>query len=487
MSEKRKPGVYTPPPTDDLGRVQPQAPELERAILGALLIEREALDTALTVISSDMFYVKANAVIFEAIASLAGEGKPVDILTVKNRLQTEGRLDEIGGAYYIASLTSGIVDSTHLLEHCLIVKDKYLKRRIVEMSYHGVDAGYDETLETDEVIAGMNAEIERLQEMLVGDKGASSLSEISQISLRQMEERMRRFREGVPPGIPTGFADLDRLTNGWGKQWVVILAARPSVGKTSLAVHMAKKAASKGYAVVIFSLEMSKEKLSDKIILSETDVNAGDFSSGNIGIRDSEEIREAVVKVSALPIHIEDNPKMRVQNIVSRARLLKKQGKCDMVVIDYLQLVTPDTRQGRNRENEVSEISRLLKLGAKELDVPFIVLCQMNRDIEAVKREPLLSDLRESGAIEQDADAVIFIQRKGMYNEHVTDNKTGQDVTNRIELFVRKNRYGRLGTVYVSHDGSMKKFYDWDSGASRQFPEAQGRDVSSYAYDESPF
>lgn len=486
MNEKRKPGVYTPPPTDDLGRVQPQAPELERAILGALLVEREALDTALTVISSDMFYVKANAVIFEAIVSLAGEGKQVDILTVKNRLQTEGRLEEVGGAYYIASLTSGIVSSLHLLDHCLIVKDKFLKRRIVEMSYHGVDAGYDETLETDEVIAGMNAGIEWLQEMLVGDKGASSLSEVSQISLRQMEERMRQFREGVPPGIPTGFADLDRMTNGWGRQWVVILAARPSVGKTSVAVHMAKKAATKGYAVVFFSLEMSKENISDKIILSETDVNAGDFSSGNIGIRDSEKIMEAAMKVSALPIHIEDNPRMRVQNIVSRARLLKKQGKCDMVIIDYLQLITPDTRQGRNRENEVSEISRLLKLGAKELDVPFIVLCQMNRDIEAEKREPRLSDLRESGAIEQDADAVIFIQRKGMYNEYITDNKTGLDITNRIELFVRKNRFGRLGTVYISHDGSMKRFYDWDSGASRQFPGAQENYDSPYG-DSYPF
>ena len=486
MNEKRKSGVYTPPPTDDLGRVQPQAPELERAILGALLIEREALDTALTVISSDMFYVKANAVIFEAIVSLAGEGKQVDIFTVKNRLQTEGRLEEVGGAYYITSLTSGIVSSLHLLDHCLIVKDKYLKRKIVEMSYHGVDAGYDETLETDEVIAGMNAEIERLQEMLVGDTGASSLSEVSQISLRQMEERMRRYREGNPPGIPTGFADLDRMTNGWARQWVVILAARPSVGKTSVAVHMAKKAATKGYAVLIFSLEMSKENISDKIILSETDVNAGDFSSGNIGIRDSEEIREAAMKVSALPIHIEDNPRMRVQNIVSRARLLKKQGKCDMVIIDYLQLITPDTRQGRNRENEVSEISRLLKLGAKELDVPFIVLCQMNRDIEAEKREPRLSDLRESGAIEQDADAVIFIQRKGMYNEHVIEDRTGLDITNRIELFVRKNRFGRLGTVYISHDGSMKRFYDWDSGASRQFPGAQDNYDSPYG-DNCPF
>lgn len=486
MNEKRKSGVYTPPSTDDLGRVQPQAPELERAILGALLVEREALDTALTVISSDMFYVKANAVIFEAIVSLAGEDKQVDIFTVKNRLQTEGRLEEVGGAYYITSLTSGIVSSLHLLDHCLIVKDKYLKRKIVEMSYHGVDAGYDETQETDEVIAGMNAEIERLQEMLVGDKGASSLSEVSQISLRQMEERMRQFREGVPPGIPTGFADLDRMTNGWGRQWVVILAARPSVGKTSVAVHMAKKAATKGYAVVFFSLEMSKENISDKIILSETDVNAGDFSSGNLGIRDSEEIREAAMKVSALPIHIEDNPRMRVQNIVSRARLLKKQGKCDMVIIDYLQLITPDTRQGRNRENEVSEISRLLKLGAKELDVPFIVLCQMNRDIEAEKREPRLSDLRESGAIEQDADAVIFIQRKGMYNDQVIDKGTGLDITNRIELFVRKNRFGRLGTVYISHDGSMKRFYDWDNGASRQFPGAQENYDSPYG-DSYPF
>jgi replicative DNA helicase len=211
---------------------------------------------------------------------------------------------------------------------------------------------------------------------------------------------------------------------------------------------------------------MGRRELADKILLSQTEeVTAEAFAAGSLTDPQARAVEETAQKVSPLPLYIDDNPKLTVGNITAKARLLKKQGKCRMVIIDYLQLITPTTRQGRNREQEVSEMSRLLKIAAKDLKVPILVLCQMNRDIEGENREPRLSDLRESGAIEQDADIVLFIQRNGMYVKQVLDEQTGIDITNRIELFVRKNRTGQLGVAYVGHNPNMTHFFDWHFAA----------------------
>jgi replicative DNA helicase len=459
----------------------PQARELEEAVLAAVMLEKTAFETAGNILTPDMFYDKTHELIFTACAELEADRKPIDLLTVVEQLRKDGNLEACGGVSYIASLSLKVVSSVHLEYHCLVVKDKYIARRLIEVSSETASLAFDETQEVDETIAKLNSEIERLQEDVVGNHETNHISEAARNSIQQMHVRIANRRDGITPGITTGFAELDRITNGWQPEKFVVLAARPGVGKTSIAIHLAKRAARRGTPVVFFSLEMGETELTDRMIISEADMNADNYNSGAIEPPEWSRAETAMQTISKLPIYIDDNPKVTVGNIVNKARLLKKQGKCKMAIIDYLQLITPNTKAGRNREQEVSEISRLLKVHAKELKIPFIVLCQMNRDIEAEKREPRLSDLRESGSIEQDADIVIFINRPGMYVEELRDKKTGELLENYIELIVKKHRGGKLGKVKIKHNESMTSFYDWDyTGISQTVPVQTTREIKNF-------
>ena len=448
----------------ETGRIMPQAIELEEAVLSAIMLEKTALERAKSILSSDMFYIQAHGLIFGACEGLEAESKPVDLLTIVQRLRKDGNLEACGGASYISKLSMKVVSSSHLEYHCMIVREKYLSRRLIEVCSEGVSSGFDETKEIDESIARLNSEMERLQEDIVGQHETNHVSEAARQSIEQMHVRIADRREGVTPGITTGFAELDRIINGWRPEKLIILAARPGVGKTSMAIHFTKRAARRGTPVAFFSLEMGETELADRMIVSEADISADDYNSGTIEPAEWSKAETAMQTISKLPVYIDDNPKATVGNIVNKARLLKKQGKCKMVIIDYLQLITPNAKAGRNREQEVSEMTRLLKVHAKELKIPFIVLCQMNRDIEAEKRPPRLSDLRESGSIEQNSDIVIFINRPGMYAEELRDKKTDELLENCIELIIRKHRSGKLGKVRIKHNESMTSFYDWDYG-----------------------
>jgi len=473
----------------EVGRIMPQARELEEAVLGAIMLEKTAFETANSILSSDMFYDKTHEMIFNACTSLEADRKPIDMLTVVDQLRKSGELDYVGGPFYIAQLSGKVVSTAHLEYHCLIVKQKYLSRKLIEICMSNISLGYDETEDIDETIAKLNAEIETLQESIVGKRDTTHISEAAKESIAQMHTRIANKRDGVTPGIPTGFADLNTITNGWKPEKFIVLAARPGVGKTSIASKFAITAAKKGIPVAFFSLEMGETELTDRMIIAEADINADDYNSGSIQPKEWSRAETAMSNISRLPIYIDDNPKATVGNIANKARLLKKQGKCGMVIIDYLQLMTPNIRQGRTREQEVSEISRLLKVHAKELKVPFIVLCQMNRDIEAEKREPRLSDLRESGSIEQDADIVIFVSRPGMYVEELRDKKTGELLENYIELLIKKNRAGKLGKVKIKHNDSMTNFYDWDyRGQTQRVTQPQQIEMNNfYEKEETPF
>jgi len=459
MQEHRKKSVTSDTET---GRLMPQARELEDAVLGAVMLEKTAFETANNILSADMFYYQVNGIIFSACIELETERQPIDLLTVADKLRSNGDLEAVGGMHYLAQFTQKIVSSAHLETHCFIVKEKYLHRKLIQICSENISLGFDETEDIDETIAKLNTEIESLQELIVGKRDTSHISEAAKESITQMHTRIANKRDGVTPGIPTGFADLNALTNGWKPEKFIVLAARPGVGKTSIASKFAITAAKKGTPVVFFSLEMGETELTDRMIISEAAINADDYNSGSIQQAEWSKAEMAMESISRLPIYIEDNPNVTVRNIVNKARLLKKQGKCGMVIIDYLQLITPSVKS-KIREQEVSEISRLLKIHAKELKVPFIVLCQMNRNIESENREPRLSDLRESGSIEQDADIVIFISRPGMYLDELRDKKTGEVIDkNFIELLIRKNRAGKLGKVKVMHNESMTNFYDYD-------------------------
>jgi replicative DNA helicase len=469
-------------PTSELesGRLMPQARELEEAVLGAILLEKTAIETAGNILSPNMFYDKVHELIFNACVTLESDKKPIDMLTVIEQLLKDGNLETVGGRTYVTNLLQKVVSSVHLEYHCLVVKEKYLHRRLIEVCSANLALGFDEMEDIDETIAKLNIEIEQLQEIIVGKSETSHISKAAKQSIEEMFVRIDNFKKGITSGIPTGFSDLDRLTNGWQPEKFVVLAARPGVGKTSIAIKLARKAAKHGIPVAFFSLEMGETELTDRMIIAEAQLNADDYNSGAILPPEWSRAETAVTNISRLPIYIDDNSKVTVGNIVNKARLLKKQGKCGMVIIDYLQLITPNIRQGRTREQEVSETSRLLKVHAKELKVPFIVLCQMNREIESEKgREPRLSDLRESGSIEQDADIVIFISRPGMYVEELRDKKTGELLENYIELLVKKHRGGKLGKIQVKHNDSMTEFYDWDyRGQTQQTP--YQREIKNY-------
>lgn len=464
------------------GRIMPQARELEAAILSAVMIEKTAFETANNILTADMFYDKPNELIFAACTELEAGQKPIDLLTIVEQLHKSGSLEACGGASRIAELSQKALSSAHLEYHCLAVKEKYIARRLIEACFSAISLGFDETENVEETIAKLNSQVEHLQEDIVGKSETSHISEPARESIRQMHIRIASRRDGVTPGITTGFAELDRITSGWHPEKLIIWAARPGVGKTSIAIHLAKRAARRGTPVAFFSLEMGETELADRMIISEAGISADNYNSGAIQPPEYSRAETAMQAISRLPIYIDDNPKATVGNIVNKARLLKKQGKCQMAIIDYLQLITPSTKTGRSREQEVSEISRLLKVHAKELKIPLIVLCQMNRDIEAEKREPRLSDLRESGSIEQDADMVIFINRPGMHVEELRDKKTGELLENYIELIIRKHRGGKLGKVRIRHNESMTEFFDWDyhNGRYPSLPMQPAREIKSY-------
>jgi replicative DNA helicase len=441
----------------------PHDSNIEEAILGAVFLERQAIELVLNIITPGMFYDNRNELIFNACVALDVERKPVDILTVVDQLRKDGNLSAAGGAGRIADISTKVVSSVHLEYHCEVLRDKYLHRRLIEVCSDSLSRGFDESQFIDETIANLNSGIEELQGAAVGKNEICHISDAAHAALEQMHIRIANRREGITPGIPTGFADLNRLTNGWQPEKFIILAARPGVGKTSLAIKFATAAAKSGTPVAFFSLEMGETELVDKMIIAEARVNADDYNSGSIAPEQWGKTDEAMRAISALPIYIDDNPKSTVTGIANKARLLKKQGKCGMVIIDYLQLITPVIRQGRTRDQELGEISRWLKIYAKELKVPFIVLCQMNREIDKEnKRTPRLSDLRESGSIEQDSDIVIFATRPGMDGKEVRDEKTGVELDNIILLHLKKHRGGKIGRVQIKHNDSMTDFFDWD-------------------------
>jgi replicative DNA helicase len=453
-------------------RIMPQATELEEAVLGAILIEKTALETAMNILSPEMFYDKKNEIIFNACLSLEAERKPIDILTVIDQLRREGNIESAGGELHVAHISRKFISSDRIEYHSFILKDKYLHRKLAEVGLRTASLGFDETQEIDEAIASSNSEIESLQEAVIGKDESCHISEVAKKSLEQMHIRIANRRDGITPGIPTGFVDLDRITNGWQPEKFIVLAARPGVGKTSLAIKFARTAAKQGTPVAFFSLEMGKTELIDRMIIAEAQVSADAYNSGEIQMPEWSKAETAITAICRFPIIINDNPKVTVGNIVNKARLLKKQGKCGMVIIDYLQLITPNVRQNRNREQEISEISRLLKIHAKELKVPFIVLCQMNReyDKENKSRIPRLSDLRESGSIEQDSDIVIFIDRPGMNGKKVQDQYDNY-LENLVILYFKKHRGGKIGTIKLKHNDSMTDFYDWDNmGQDPQMP-----------------
>ena len=436
-----------------IGRTMPYNLEAEAAILGNMILDEKALVNAMDKLDEDCFYAAANKTIFNSIAALFEEGVPVDMVTLSEKLGD--KLDTVGGIAYITKIAQNVFTKENLNQYIEIARDKKTLRRLIESANEIMDMGMRDELAAGEIIDKSEQLIFRISEQQ-GTKSFSHIGEVVKSTLAILDERKRRG--GKITGIRTGFTGLDAATAGLQNSNLIILAARPGVGKTSFALNIAQNAAIREKVpVAIFSLEMSKDELVNRVLSSEALVESGKLRVGDIDAADMTKIAHSLKDIITAPVYIDDTPGITVAEIRAKCRRLKMEKGLGLVVIDYLQLMQGSSRRGESRTQEVSEMSRSLKIMAKELNVPVITLSQLNRSSEKLARRPMLSDLRESGSIEQDADIVIMLSRP------IAEENAEESVANIVECILAKNRAGECGVFNLAWRGEYTKFMNLDS------------------------
>ena len=438
----------------DYGKVPPHDIEAEQAILGSMLTDRDAVISALEKLKEDDFYREDNKEIFSAIFNLYSKSLPVDIVTVKSELVEMGSFERVGGFEYLASLPDRVPTTANVDRYIKIVQEKSMMRHLIGMSNELIALGYDETEDVDNILDMAEKKVFELAQNK-SSKSYFSMKEILATSLAELEKLYNQ--KGSLTGLTTGFSDLDLMTAGLHESDLIIVAARPAMGKSAFAINLATNAALKsGKGAVIFNLEMSKEQVANRILCSEALVDSNKVRTGKLDDEDWIKIATATSTLSEAKIFIDDTPGITAMEIRAKCRKLKLEQDIGLVVIEYLQLVSGSGKKNSSREQEISEISRSLKILAKELNIPVIALSQLSRSAE--KRDdkrPMLSDLRESGAIEQDADIVFFLYRDDYYNPDSEEK-------NVAEVIIAKHRGGSTGTVKLAWLPNFTKFANLD-------------------------
>lgn len=436
-------------------RIPPHNDEAERSVLGAAMLDKEALFDVVELLHAEDFYNEAHKEIFRAIAELYRKSAPVDVLTVSEELKKRNSLEMTGGRAYIAALSADVPSTSNAAEYAKIVSDKSMLRNLISTADDIMQKSYEENMDTNVIMDMAEREI-----FEIAQKGQKSdFAHIKDVLLENINiiDKVSKM-EGNLTGITTGFHDLDQLTSGLHKSDLIILAARPAMGKTAFALSVAQQAAIKGKAsVMIFSMEMSKEQLGQRLLSMESRIDMQALKTGKLERRDWDQINMALDVLSKANINIDDTPGISIMEMKNKCRRLKAEKGLDLVVIDYLQLMSMEGKKSESRTQEISTLSRNLKLLARELDCPVIVLSQLSRAPEQrPNHRPMLSDLRESGSIEQDADVVIFLYRDEYYNEDT--DKPGE-----CEVIVAKHRSGPTGTIDVTWLGKYTRFADKSS------------------------
>ncbi|MBP3256144.1 MAG: replicative DNA helicase [Clostridia bacterium] len=431
-------------------KVMPSDIEAEQSILGACLIDKNAIVETMEVLTKSDFYREDNKVIFECINNMYSRNDPVDIITLKNELSLIGKLEAVGGIEYIAELPERVPTTANVEKYINIVKQKSIKRNLIEMSNEISKKSFDETIDTEQLTEFAERKVYEVTQRK-DIKGASRLQDLILESMSKLEDL---YNNGTKKGIPTGFIDIDRRMGGLKGSELIVLAARPGMGKSAFSLNIATHVAKvEKVPVLIFNLEMGKDQLTDRIICSECLIDSRKYRDGKLDENDWINLTNGISQFSDAPIYIDDNSSITISEIRSKCRKMKNENKIGLVIIDYLQLITPS--KGKNsREQEVAEISRTLKLIAKELNLPIIALSQLSRANEKrgdKDKRPMLSDLRDSGSIEQDADIVLFIHREDRYNE-TAENK------NIAEINFAKFRAGEPGIEKLLWMGQYTKF-----------------------------
>ncbi len=441
------------------GKVQPQAIELEEAVLGAVMMDKDAMSLVSEILRPDTFYVQAHSEIYAVMESLYNFQKPIDILTVREALIKAQKIEDIGGISYLVQLTEKIASAANVEYHARILTQKYIQRELIRISTDTIRDSFEDAKDVLELMDEAESKLFDITDKNL-NTGFQKVSILAPQVLDEIDEISKK-EDGLT-GVTTGFDGLDKLTNGWQQSDLIILAARPGMGKTAFTLSLAKNAAEDGQGVAVFSLEMSGKQLTSRLIAMESELDSGKLRSGKLEDQDWPVLQQAVEKLSDLPIFIDDTPSINIFELRAKVRRLKQKHNIQLVVIDYLQLMSagPSNKNG-NREQEISMISRALKGLAKEMSVPVIALSQLSRAVESRSgdKRPMLSDLRESGAIEQDADIVTFIYRPSYYG-FTEDDPAG----NLAEIIVAKHRNGALETVKLSFIPDFVKFVEYQGG-----------------------
>lgn len=434
----------------ELGKVPPNDIEAEQAILGSMLTDKDAVISAIEVLKEEDFYRADNRAIYGAILNLYSRAEPIDIITVKAELESLGKFEQVGGLEYLAMLPDKVPTTANAMKYVNIVEEKSTLRSLIKTANEIIELGYDPTEDVTDVMENAEKKIFNIMQ----NKDRKSYSPIKDIlvdSFTQLEELYNRKQHIT--GVPTGFTELDYKTAGFHGSDLILIAARPAMGKSAFALNIATNAAVRANVpVVIFSLEMSKEQMVNRILCSEAMVDSNKVRTGKLEEDDWTKLAGSIGPLSEAEIFIDDTPGISVTEIRAKCRKLKLEKNIGMVVIDYLQLVQGSNKRNGSREQEISEISRSLKILAKEIGVPVIALSQLSRAVEQrPDHRPMLSDLRESGAIEQDADIVMFLYRDDYYNQ----DSEKKDIA---EVIIAKHRGGSTGTVELLWLGSYTKF-----------------------------
>jgi replicative DNA helicase len=448
------------------GKVPPQAKDLEEAVLGAIMIEKNAFDVVVEILKPECFYVEANQRIFRAMQGLQQKNSPIDLLTVVEELKFREEIDLIGGPYYVSKLTNSVVSSANIETHARIVLQKFIQRELIRISGEIIGDAYEDSTDVFDLLDDAETKLFEITNNHLR-KDYASIDTVLVKTIQRIEDL--RTRQDEITGVPTGFAGLDHITYGWQPSDLIVLAARPSVGKTAFALNLARNAAlhpTKPTTVGFFSLEMSAGQLVQRILSAESEIWLEKIARGRLEEHEMKQLyKKGIERLASAPIHIDDTAALNIFELRAKCRRLKNKHNVGLIIIDYLQLMSgTGENRNSNREQEISRISRDLKGLAKELQIPIIALSQLSREVEKRKegnKMPQLSDLRESGAIEQDADLVMFLYRPEYYD--ITANEMGESNKGETHVRIAKHRNGQLETFKLKALLHIQKFIEGES------------------------
>ena len=478
---------HRPSPIDpSYGHLQPQALEIERVVLGALMIDKDAFSVVSEIIRPETFYEPRNQKIYQAIQSLNMEERPVDFMTVIEELKRQGDLEDVGGSAYIMELTERVASSAHLEYHAHIIHQKFLARQLISFTGRIQEMAFDETIDPDSLMQEAEGQLFEITQKNM----RSDFTQIDPVIKKATETlKIAAQNSGGMTGIPTGYSKLDEMTSGWQNSDLVIIAGRPAMGKTSFALSLAKNiAVDYRVPIALFSLEMNNEQLVQRLISNVCEIPGQKILSGQLSDDEWNRFDRNINKLIGTPIYIDDTAGLSVFELRTKARRLVREKGVKIIMIDYLQLMNANGMRFGNRQEEVSTISRSLKGLAKELNIPILALSQLNRGVEGREgnegKRPQLSDLRESGAIEQDADMVLFVHRPEYYR--IYQDEHGNDLHGVAQILIAKHRKGGTGDVNLHFRGEFTRFEDpYDRPAA---PPPGGEILGSRMNDEAdPF